>query len=295
MGLFSTKTKTKSTTTPTNPSWITQPSEGIAGQLATAGAMDPKSFIAPANDSLLMADQKAQGLGTDYNSLFGEAASGVRDLLNSGPAQATSGQWGNVDQFFNPFQQDVVNSTVGDLQRSGDRTIQNAKLAQAGPNWGDNASVTEALTRGEVQNGINSAVSNLNLQGWNSASGLADSQANRDQQTNLTNAQLSSTDNAQKLAAVGQLGQLGALFGDSQRADIGTLSNTGGTLQGIQQGQAGAPISVPGDIASILAQLGPLFQGQTATGTSKQSGGIGNLLLANAAKGAAAMAGGGGG
>lgn len=294
MGLFSTKTKTTATMTPNNPPWVTDPSVGIFGQLASAGAVDPKTYIAPANDSLLMADQKAQGLGSDYYSLFGDAAGGIKDLLGGSGASASSAQLGDVSKYFNPFQKDVVASTLDTLNRQGDRTIQNAKLAYAGPNWGDNAAVTEALTRGEVQSGINNAVSGLNLQGWNSAAGLAENQAGRDQQTNLLNAQLAQQERAQKLGALGQLGQLGGLFGSNQRADIGTLSDTGGTLQSIDQARAGAPITVPGDIASIIAQLGPLFQGQTTTGTSKSSGGIGNLLLANAAKGAAALAGGGG-
>lgn len=279
MGLFSTTTKTKATMTPDNPTWVTQPSEGIFGQLATAGARDPTSYIAPANDSLMMADQKAQGLGTDYNSLFGDAASGIKDLLAGGPAQASSGQFGDLSKYMNQYTGQVLDTGLQNLNREGDRALTNTRLAYAGPNYGSNASVNEALTQGELANNRSNFISNTLFGSADRAAGLADSQANRDQQTNLTNAQLSSTDNAQKLSALAGLGQLGGLFGDSQRADIGTLSNTGGTLQGIDQATAAAPITVPGDIASIIAQLGPLFQGQTTTGTSKSSGGLGNQLL----------------
>lgn len=273
--------KTTTTKTPTIPDWIQQPTQDLFGQVSDLAGQDPRSFVADPNASLTLADQKAQGLGTDYNSLFGEAASGVRDLLAGGPAAASAAQLGDVSKYFNPFQQDVVNSTVDQLQRAGDRTIKGAQLAYAGPNLGNNASVTEALTRGEVQNGINDAVSNLNLNGWNSAAGLADSQAGRDQQASLLNAQLAAQDNAQKLAAVGQLGQLGALFGDSQRADIGTLAGTGGTLQGIEQAQAGAPLDVASQLGSIYGGLTNPYVGETTK--SKTSGGalgaIGSGLL----------------
>jgi len=274
MGLFSSKAKTSSTSdttsnstssstaTPIVPGQIQDPIFGLYGQLGQLTGQGG------GNDLLNQAGQTAAGLtGSPWN--FDSAADLTRgSLLTGGPASASSGSIGSTDKFMNPYLQNVVNSSLADYDVSGQRSLEGLALRTAGGNTGSNAAVADALTRGELARGRGSLESSLLMQGQDRAFGLADQQANRDQQANLLNAQLNAQyqqqEAAQKLAAGAQLGNLSSLFDANQRANAGFQGDLG-TLLGNQD------VDYLSKLAGIAGTLpGQMFVGQDTTGT--QSG-----------------------
>jgi len=278
MGLFggSSKVKTDRTTTPIAPSWAEGPVQDLFGKVSGLAGQDPTSFVAPANSSLLAANDRAMGLtGSPWN--FDAAADVTRGVIGAGAPSASAGGWGDVGKFYNPYNEDVIARTTEDLNRQGDRQMQGVKLGYAGPNYGNNASVAEALSAGEITRSIGDTIGNLRKSGWDTAAGYTDKQADRDQQINMLNASLAAQGQDRALSGAGQLANLSALFDSNQRGNIGTLGATGGTLQDIQQATAGAPISVAGDIGSIMTGLSAPYFGEHEVGTQKTSSGGGLL------------------
>lgn len=275
MGLFSTTTKNKvdMTTNPTIPDWINGPVSNQFGRVEGMMQGDPTQYVAPAAGSQTMADQRAQTLGSP--ELFSEAGAGLRDLINGGGASASSGTSADkIGLFMNPYQDQVMSRGLDAINRQGDRSMEGVRMAYAGPNYGNNASVSEALTRGEIEANKGDFLTTLLSGGWDSASRLADSQAGRDTQVNMHNASLSTQ---QRLGALQSLINLGATQGADQRANIGTLLDTGGTMRGIDSDQRTAPLDLIDWGTQNLSGLGPgqfLGQRQTGTTTSKQSGGL---------------------
>ena len=74
---------------------------------------------------------------------------------------------------------------------------------------------------------------------------------------------------AQRLAAAAQLGNLSSQYDANQRANIATQTATGDDLRGITQQQLQAPETSTAQIVAMLNGLPiSLFTGQTTQGTS---------------------------
>lgn len=295
MGLFSTtsKSKTDMTTTPVIPDWVNDPVSGAFGKAAGLGAGDPNQYVAPASDAQNLANDRALALGSP--DLFSDAAAATRAALTGGGASASTGTSADkIGLFMNPYQDQVMSRGLDAINRQGDRSLEGVRLQYAGPNYGNNASVSEALTRGEIEANKGDFLTSLLSGGWESAAGLADAQANRDTQVNLHNATLSSRGRDQDLAAAAQLASIAGAQGASNRADIGTLLDTGGTMRSIDSDQRTAPLDLLNFETGQYAQLQPgnyIGQHQVGTQTTKNSGGLGSQLLNIGGKIAAAYAG----
>jgi hypothetical protein len=299
------KTKTtqtqSSTSTPTNPEFVTRGAEGLAGNIQNLAGQDPKSFFAGPSDLQnqafgAFAGLGAQGLGWLSNAAGMAGQQGgynpaLMTAASSGPVAQATAQDGyrNLGNYQNPFENTVVNNTMGDLDRARQLTQnQNGQGAiMSGQYGGSRQGVMDANADEGFLRSVGSTLGNLRYQGFNTAIGAsgadadrstsvsvantlaqnqaAEAEAQRQQQAALANqgatntaSQYSGAQDMQRAQLLAQLGQYG----------LGGMMDAGGVQQGIAQQQAGAPLTVQQMLSGSYGSLPlGLFNGNTSTGT----------------------------
>ena len=185
----------------------------------------------------------------------------------------------NIGAYQNPFQQQVIDNSLGDLNRARQMQIQSDQDAAIGRGafGGSRSALLEAETNRNFADRAGNLASSLRSQGFDRATGLAGQDMSRDMQ----NRQF-------------QSGLLGGQLSDQYR-NLGMLSGIGGQQQGLQQRGMDAGY---GEFMRALnygpQQLGLLAQGvsalpnQSSTSQSNRgssiadigtaAGGIGQLI-----------------
>jgi len=102
----------------------------------------------------------------------------VRGLLDASPVEAYSGRTqadfgGLADQYMNPFQQEVIDTTMADITRmnEGQNAAARGRAAASGAYGGSGVAVSEALNNAEAQREMARTGSQLRYQGYNDARG----------------------------------------------------------------------------------------------------------------------------
>lgn len=283
---MSKSTKTSSTsnstvkTTPDNPEWVTQGVQGLQDRINGLLSTDASTLVPDASALQGQAFSQATGLG----ARTGAAADAAQSLFDS-PAQATSRSLldVNLGDYQNPFQKDVIDTTLaGYDEQAGMKRAELAAAQARGQKFsGSGSAIERALfERGSAQDRAAQEAS-LRSAGFDKATGLATTDLNREADTSQFNAGQA---NSTRTAAAGLLGQAAA----SDRADLGLLSDLGGQQREIDRQKLGANTELL-KLVSALQSSQPysLFQGQTRTGnetstskstTSDPMGTIGGLL-----------------
>ena len=118
----------------------------------------------------------------------------VKDFGNThaDAASATAAQLGqgDISQFFNPFQKDVVGTTTQQLQEANDRQLAQIRGRQAaeGAYGGNRGALEESEQNRNFGNTLAQTTAGLNDQGWKDAANLGMGNAQMRQQTGLQNA-----------------------------------------------------------------------------------------------------------
>ncbi|WP_394764296.1 hypothetical protein [Phenylobacterium sp.] len=244
-----------STTTPIVPEWASSLTQNVAGRVGGLLNNDPQSLIAPANGLQNLAAANATNLsGTPWDYDAAEELTGA--VANS----ETPNIAGNIGRFMNPYLSHVVDATSADLDANAGkvRAQQALNLAGSGAFGGSGAALTQSTTEGELARARATTLGNLRAQGYAQALGGATSQA-----------QLQQQQQAQRLAAAGQLAGIAGEYGANQRANVATQAAIGGDLRGIAQQQAQAPVTSAQQIVAMLNGLPiSLFAGQTTDGVA---------------------------
>jgi len=109
-----------------------------------------------------------------------------------------------TQQYYNPFEQRVVDTSLNDLEQARQRAVQQTgQQAMAAKAFGGSRhGVAEALTSGEYSKQAGSMLANLRNQGYQQALQLAQQQQLANQAAGLQGAQF-------RLGAASQLGQMG--------------------------------------------------------------------------------------
>lgn len=254
-------TTSNATQTPTNPLWVDQGVQGLAGQATGLAGQDPSSFVAGADPLQTQAGAAAAGLtGTPWNY---DAALGI----TGGVANEASPDIASLmPKFQDPWTNQVVKSSLNDFDQNAGQTRAANQLALAGDSTfgGSGGAIQTSQSNDAIDRARATLDSGLRSQGFSTALQGATSQAGLDSQTQ-----------AQRLAAGGQMASIADAFGANQRANIGAQSDIGSILQQIAQQKAGAPINTLGSISSIFDGLPlSLEHGQTVNGatTGNQTG-----------------------
>lgn len=215
---------------------------------------------------------------TGYNAAqFGGATAGPTAL--SSAAQA---DMGNISQYYNPYQRDVIDATMTDLEKGRQGAVQKmGQQAMAAKAFGGSRQgVAEALTNQAYGEQAGKTISQLRAQGFDTAANLMQQDVARQQQTGLSNqAALNqmnqfNTGNLQQAglsnqAALNQAGQFGA-----GAMNTAALSNQSATNQ---MNQYNAGLSQQAQLANQAADL----QGaQFRLGAANQLGTMGQQQTA---------------
>jgi hypothetical protein len=256
-----------------------------------------RQFASPTSAGMQQVSQGAsaiQGAST-YQPTMAAGQQADRSAIQN--LQAQSGAQ-NMSQYMNPFQQDVVDVALGDIERSRQmQQMQGAAQAQrAGAFGGSRQGVTEALTNEAALREAGRTAAGLRSQGFEFAAGMGQQDAARQlqaqsanqgvdmsleqanaqlrQQADLANQQAGLQGSQQRMQAGSQLADVGALtqnLGFTQAAQLGQI---GQQQQGFSQAQLDAIRNLPLEQQQIINEsLGLNPAGGSGTVSSgRQSG-----------------------
>lgn len=169
-----------------------------------------------------------------------------------------------TQQYFNPFEQQVVDTSLNDLEQARQRAIQQTgqQAMSARAFGGSRHGVAEALTSGEYGRQAGSMLANLRNQGYQQALNLAQQQQMRNQQAGLQGAQF-------RLGAAGQLGQMGQSQTAADMLAAQSMMGLGGARQQLAQQQMNAARNLGLERLGIMqSALGLQMPGMGTTGTT---------------------------
>ena len=307
MGLSSKKQTTKGTTqqqqtqqstaTTVNevPDWIKQPAMNLAGNISGLLGQGYQQFMPQVSGLGQLAVNNAAGLGlSDKFGQAGSVLSGVGDVtagnVSYDPVTGASLLDQGLERYYNPFRQQVLDTTLADYdtQAGKTRAAQAAAAARNSAFSGSRYGVQEAATEGVLGAGRATAEAGLLSQMYGQATSLAEADAARRQQAALanqgaglsasqSNAQLGlSAQTANQQAALErarQLAQLGLSEGSETRANLGVQATIGGQQTDAENAQRQYPLQFQQQIASLLAGLNPeLYSGRTVSSSGSSAG-----------------------
>lgn len=269
MGLSSKKSSSKTnqqtsmTTTPTNPAFVTQGIEGLAGKIGdTFKSLDPYSLVAGPDPLQTQAAGLAAGLQQTGRG-FGQAADIYKGLAGGGGSILD-----HLGDYMSPYTKDVVDTSLADYDFGAGQTRAQNQLALAGDTTfgGSGGAIQTALSEDAINRGRGSLSAGLRDQAFNTGAGLASSDMERQLQA--------------KLAAASGLTQNAQVRGSEDRANIGAQADIGEMLRQIEAARKLAPVTALGAESSLFSGLPlDLLHGTKQEGTlnsttkSKQSGG----------------------
>jgi hypothetical protein len=140
-----------------------------------------------------------------------------------------------VQQYYNPFEQQVIDTGLQDLERARQQAVQQMgqQATAARAFGGSRHGVAEALTSGEFGRQAGSLVANLRSQGFQSAMDRATQQQLANQQAGMQGAGF-------RLGAAQQLGQMGQAQTAADMLAAQTAMALGGSRQQLAQQQLDA-------------------------------------------------------
>jgi len=194
------------------------PAPVFAGNAATLG--DAQGFN-PVTASAVTAGARGYDAAQAQLQQYQAALADLENLPQARASGASAAQISQdrIDALRNPYEAAVVDATLADFDVNAERTRaqQAAQAAGAGAFGGSRFGVREAVTEGELARARAAQQAGLLADSYNFAAGLANEDAGRQQQANITNAQLGTQANL----ANAELGMQGIL------ANMGALNDAG--------------------------------------------------------------------
>lgn len=267
--------KSKTTTTPTNPEWVTSGIQGLMGQVSDLGKRDPYSFVAGSNPLLEQARTNLLGTGvpgemTDYQ----QARQFVMDGAGGGGSVQGASLLDGLDKYMSPYTKGVVESALADFDYGAGQTRaqQDLNIARDAAFGGSGAALTRSTTEGSLARARATTSAGLYDQAFNTGATLSGQDADRRQAASIANAQLAEQAASRRL-------QAGTALAGISNANIGQLSSVGDYFRQMEQQRLQAPISLLTSQAGVASQLPlQLFQGNIQkTKTSDPLGAIATL------------------
>lgn len=199
----------------------------------------------------------------------------------------------NISQYMNPYTQQVVDTTMADMERARQQAIGqiNQQATAAKAFGGSRQAVAQDLTNQQYGQQLASTLANLRSQGYTQAANMLAQNVANQQQANLAN-QAAGLSGAQfRLGAAQQLGALGGAQQAGQYQAGQALMGLGSAQQQLAQQQLDATRNLPlQQLQTIQSALGlnpanlgmtqtsPLYQN---TGASALGGALGGAYLGN--------------
>jgi len=266
---------TTMTTTPNVPDWILEPTKASASNIAKLGQTDPASLV-PGPDALQnKAGTSAMELtASPWN--YNAAADLTRGIAGQGAKKVQAASvLDNLDKYYNPFQKQITDPVMADLDANAGkvRAAQDLAIAGQGAFGGSGAALTKSATEGELGRARASTLGDLLSRMFTESTNLSGQDATRRQAASEADANLAMQNRAQTLAAAQQLAGLSSDYDATQRANIATQEAAGAVNRGIATETAQAPFNLQDWLNQAYAGLDPaLFTGSTQVKNSKTTG-----------------------
>lgn len=144
---------------------------------------------------------------------------------------------GGLEKYMNPYVQDVINTSLGDLERSRQGAINEGQAAATAANafGGSRHGVADSLTNEAALQTAGRLSSDLRADGYNNAIGLAGADLDRNMNEQILNNQFGESAGRFSLDQAGILGQLGSTMGDANARDAFALAAFGENARNIDQ------------------------------------------------------------
>ena len=240
--------KKRTTTTNSQTNTVNSYSRGLIDRATnnvrnTLNSTPYQAFDGPHAAGLSQGQQDAQGLFSQNQGqgqgLINQAAQAAQAAGGYSPQQVDAQSFAGADlsQYQNPYQQDVIDSTVSQINRERDLALNDVKgqATRAGAFGGSRHALVESETARNYADTAARTVAGLNRDSFNTAAGLFNQDANRDLGAQQFNANLGLQGAQLGLQGAGLLGQLGNYTEQNNRADAALLNQFGTQEQAAQQ------------------------------------------------------------
>ena len=260
----------------TAPDWMNGAFQGLFGKVNDLGNNpNPASLVAGPSDLERQGWNVAASLTPQPWNLDNSVGWTSDVALAGAPRVQAASLLDGLDRYFNPYDQQVIQTSAADFDANAAQTRAQQTLANAGARsfggYDSGAILGNALTEGELSRARGSLLSGLRQQGFNAATGLSNMDAARRQEADMANAQLMQQQNQQKLQAANQVQSLVNGYDANNRANIDTMAGLGGLFRGIDQAKLTAPQDLAAwQIAQMTGLPLELFTTQNETGTETQ-------------------------
>lgn len=181
----------------TNPQWSEDMVRNFSGEVDALGKRNPEDFFADADPMQTKAVSDLSNLkgprGTPWN--FDAAGEAIRGTMGRGPFtyDAATGKSAsvldNLKSYISPYMTDVVDASIADMDYDAGRTRAQADLdlTNSGAFGGSGAALAKGEIEGQLSRARGSTLANLRDQAYRFGASLAEGDAGRRQQTDLTN------------------------------------------------------------------------------------------------------------
>lgn len=245
--------------------------ESVAGTPFQTYSEDPSKFVAQINPQQMQGINNVNASAGAYKPYFDQAALTFSQGMKSAQPGAL-----NLEQFYNPFQQQVIDATMRQMGQANQQAQSGAlgTAISSGAFGGDRAGIAAANLANQQGLAMGSTLAGLNAQNYNQA--LAAAQQQQGVYLGATQADLARlTQGGQFYAGLGQAAQQAGLQGAEAQINAGTL--------GQQTEQAGLSAlynqfqqknAYPFQVSQFLANIGMgtgALSGSTTTTTQPGS------------------------
>ncbi len=254
-----------------------------------AGNAAPANYNAPIIDPVTRAGNvnvNAASLGPAEQAALAQA-----QAAQAGPAASLLD--GGLDKYMNPYLSNVVDTSLADFDANAGRVraAGTNQLARLGAFGGSRAGIAQAATEGELARGRGALDAGLRSEGFNTAAGLANTDAGRRQETSLFNTGNQQQTNLANAGFENQTNQFNTGQSNQQNQYGAGLQNSANIAQAqiaaqIEQANAAAANQRASQQAGLDAQ-GGMFNVGTQQQALDRMLSAGGLLSNNAQTGSA--------
>jgi hypothetical protein len=274
---------TTSQTSPTVPSWIADPTQNAAGQVAALQAGGPAAYT-PGSSAVQQA-ATAGALNLQTSPYYGQASgvlNNVPQVTTGGNIDPVTGQsvLTNLQAYENPYQDQIINPVLQqyDQQSGMTQAAQAAAAARTNAFGGSRYGVESALTDQQLAMGRAQTQGGL-LQGmYTQAAGMSAQDAANRQAAEMATQQgqefmagqtqtASQANQAAALQKAGLLTTLGSTQDTDARSNLQTQAAIGTEQTNLENQIKQYPLQYQAQIESLLSGLNPsMYTGSTTSG-----------------------------
>lgn len=268
---------------------------------------DPNKLVAGQTGDQSAAYDATRALQGGTQGAYGSAMNTAQGVAGYNPSQVQAGSFlnGNIDAYMNPYQQQVIDTTMGDIDRQRQMAItgNQASATQAGAYGGSRHGVVDSLTNEAAMRQSASTAAQLRQAGYGQASDMMNTDMARSMQAQQLNQAAGTQGAALNLDAANAYGNMASQNQQAGLQQAAALQASGQSQQQYQQAlydaqrgiyneQRDYPLQQLNIRSGALqgAQL-PTSESTNGPGGSSIMGGIGGALGGASLAGSLGMAG----